>query len=84
MATKAKLDGLVCSANEVKLVKKIFKKEIITPGIRLDKNKNDQKRIMTPLEAFKAGSNWIVIGRPITKGVIKNNINKLINHLNNG
>ena len=39
---------------------------------------------MTPLEAFKAGSNWIVIGRPITKGVIKNNINKLINHLNNG
>ena len=84
LATKAKLDGLVCSANEVKLVKKIFKKEIITPGIRLDKNKNDQKRTMTPLEAFKAGSNWIVIGRPITRGVIKNNINKLINHLNNG
>ena len=84
LATKAKLDGLVCSANEVKLVKKIFKKEIITPGIRLDKNKNDQKRTMTPLEAFEAGSNWIVIGRPITKGVIKNNINKLINHLNNG
>ena len=82
LATKAKLDGLVCSANEVKLVKKIFKKEIITPGIRLDKNKNDQKRIMTPKEAFKNGSDWLVIGRPITEGNIKKNIQKLIDHLN--
>ena len=84
LAQKAKLDALVCDAKSVKYVKKFFKKEIITPGIRFNSNKNDQKRIMTPLEAFKAGSNWIVIGRPITKGVIKNNINKLINHLNNG
>ena len=82
LASKAKLDAVVCSAQEVKYVKKIFKKEIITPGIRFNSNKNDQKRIMTPREAFKNGSDWLVIGRPITKGNIKNNIQTLINHLN--
>ena len=45
-------------------------------------NTNDQKRIMTPKEAFKNGSDWLVIGRLITKGNIKKNIEKLINHLN--
>ncbi len=83
LATKAKLDALVCSAREVKFVKKIFKKEIITPGIRINKKVNDQKRTMTPINAFKSGSNWLVIGRPITKGNIKKNIYKLINHLYN-
>ena len=82
LANKAKLDAIVCSAQEVKYVKKIFKKEIITPGIRLNSNKNDQKRIMTPKEAFQNGSDWLVIGRPITKGNIKTNIQKLIDHLN--
>ena len=82
LATKAKLDAIVCSAQEVKYVKKIFKKEIITPGIRFNSNKNDHNRIMTPREAFKNGSDWLVIGRPITKGNIKKNIQKLINHLN--
>ena len=82
LATKAKLDGLVCSAQEVKIVKKIFKKEIITPGIRLDDSKNDQKRITSPKNAFRNGSDWIVIGRSITKGNIKKNIQKLIDHLN--
>ena len=77
LANKAKLDALVCSAQEARFVKKIFKKEIITPGIKLKDNKNDQKRVMTPKEAFKNGSDWIVIGRSITKGNIKNNI-KLI------
>ena len=81
LANKAKLDAIVCSAQEVKYVKKVFKKEIITPGIRFNSNKNDQKRIMTPKEAFKNGSNWLVIGRPITKGNIKKNIQLLINHL---
>ena len=83
LAIKAKLDALVCSAREVKFVKKIFKKEIITPGIRFNKKKNDQKRVMTPVEAFRFGSDWIVIGRPVTKGNIKNNMKKLINHLEN-
>ncbi len=81
LANKAKLDAIVCSAQEVKIVKKIFKKEIITPGIRLNTNSDDQKRVLTPKQAFKNGATWLVIGRDITKGNIKNNIKKLINHL---
>ena len=81
LANKAKLDALVCSAHEVKFLKKIFKKEIITPGIRLNNKNNDQKRVMTPKEAFKNGSDWIVIGRSIIKGNIKRNIKNLIDHL---
>ena len=82
LANKAKLDAIVCSAQEVEIVKKVFKKEIITPGIRFDSKSNDQKRILTPKEAYKKGSDWLVIGRPITKGNIKNNIQALINNLN--
>ncbi len=82
LASKAKLDAIVCSAREVNIVKKVFKKEIITPGIRFDKKSHDQKRILTPKQAFKYGSNWLVIGRPITQGNIKNNMKKLIDHLN--
>ena len=81
LATKAKLDAIVCSAQEVEIVKKVFKKEIITPGIRLDSKKNDQKRTLTPKQAYKNGSDWLVIGRPITKGNIKANMQKLIDHL---
>ena len=81
LANKANLDGIVCSAQEVKYVKKFFKKEIITPGIRFNSSKNDQKRVMTPKQAFKNGCDWLVIGRPITKGNIKKNIQKLIHHL---
>ena len=82
LAKKANLDGIVCSAQEINIVKKIFKKEIITPGIGLGSITNDQKRILTPKQAFKNGSDWLVIGRPITKGNIKKNIQKLIDHLN--
>ncbi len=82
LARKANLDAIVCSAQEAKNVKKIFKKQIITPGIRFNSNNNDQKRVMSPKEAFKNGSDWLVIGRPITKGNIKKNIQKLIDHLN--
>ena len=82
LATKAKLDAIVCSPQEVDIVKKVFKKEIITPGIRLDSKKNDQKRTLTPKQAFKNGSDWLVIGRPITKGNIKKNMQSLIDHLN--
>ena len=81
LASKAKLDAIVCSPQEVNLVKKVFKKEIITPGIRLTSKSDDQKRFSTPKQAFKNGSDWLVIGRPITKGNIKKNIKKLINHL---
>ena len=81
LAKKVDLDAIVCGAKEISLVKKIFKKEIITPGIRLTSTSDDQKRVVTPKTAFKNGSDWIVIGRPITKGNIKNNISKLIKHL---
>ena len=82
LANKLKLDAIVCSAQEVKIVRKVFKKEIITPGIRLSSKANDQKRILTPKQAYKNGSDWLVIGRPITRGNIKKNIQTLINHLN--
>ena len=79
LANKAKLDALVCSAHEIKFVKKYFKKEIITPGISFSKIKNDQKRITTPYEAYyKYKSDWLVIGRSITKGNIKKNLDNLI------
>ena len=81
IASKAKLDAIVCSAREVKIVKKVFKKEIITPGIRFNTDNNDQKRTLTPKQAYKNGSDWLVIGRPITKGNIKKNIKILIDHL---
>jgi len=83
LAKAAGLDGIVCSGHEAKIIRKISKKiEIITPGIRLigDKNK-DQKRVMTPKKAFDNGATSIVIGRSITKGNIKKNIQKLIKSL---
>ena len=82
LATKAKLDAIVCSPHEIKIVKKIFKKEIITPGIRLTGDKkSDQKRIMTPKEAFQNGATALVMGRSLTSN-IKKNIKKLIRELN--
>ena len=79
LAKKVKLDALVCGPNEVKYVRKIFKKEIITPGVRFNRNVQDQKRTMHP---SKINSDWLVCGRIITKGNIKNNLKKLIQYLN--
>ena len=83
LAKSARLDGIVCSGYEAKLLKKICKRmDIITPGIRLKgDNAGDQKRVMSPREAFKNGATAIVVGRSITKGNIKNNIQKLIKSL---
>ena len=82
LAAKAKLDAIVCSPHEIKIVKKVFKGEIITPGIRFSNDKkSDQKRVMTPKQAFKNGADALVIGRSITSGNIKNNIKKIINEL---
>ena len=80
LAKKAKLDGIVCSGHEAKSIKTICKKmQIITPGIRLEgDSKGDQKRVMTPSQAFQNGATGIVIGRSITNGNIKKNIQKLI------
>ncbi len=82
LAAKAKLDAIVCSPHEIKIVKKVFKKEIITPGIRLPNDqKGDQKRIMTPRQAFQNGATALVMGRSIINGNIKKNIKKIIKEL---
>ena len=78
LARQSALDALVCSPHEVNDVRKIFKKEIITPGVQIGKKNYDQKRSM---EAKKVKSDWLVIGRAITQGNIKKNIQKLIQEL---
>ncbi len=79
LAKKASLDALVCSPYEVNAVRKIFKKEIITPGVQIGKRNYDQKRSM---EAKKVESDWLVIGRAITaRGNIKKNIQNLVKEL---
>ena len=77
-------DGVVCSAQEAKIIKKKYKNLfIVTPGIRLPGDKvNDQSRVMTPNDAFKNKVSGIVIGRSLIKGNIKNNIKRLVDHLN--
>jgi len=70
-AKKNKLDGVVCSPQEIKYIRKEVGKNfiIVTPGIRI-KNKlktDDQKRVETPIKAISLGANYLVIGRPITK-----------------
>ena len=79
LAKKASLDAVVCSPYEVSLVRKIFKKEIITPGVQIGKKNYDQKRSM---EARKVKSDWLVIGRAITaSGNIKKSIQHLVKEL---
>lgn len=72
LTKKAELDGVVCSAHEVSAIKGACGTEFITvtPGIRLSNNsKDDQSRVMTPQEAIKEGSDYLVIGRPITQSL---------------
>ena len=71
LAKKASLDAIVCSPFEVSAVRKIFKKEIITPGVQIGKKNYDQKRSM---EVQEVKSDWLVIGRAVTRGNIKKNI----------
>ena len=81
---KSGCDGIVCSAQEALIVRRKYKNLlIITPGTRLPgDSSNDQKRIMTPKQAFKNKVSGIVIGRSLTKGNIKKNTKKLTDHLN--
>jgi len=82
IAIKAKLYGIICSPNEIKMIKKIAPKlKCFTPGIRQNKKKNDQKRTMNAKEALKAGSDCLIIGRPITKGNPKKNIKEILSTL---
>jgi len=69
LAISAGLDGLVCSAKELKILRRElgYNFILVTPGIRLkDGEINDQKRIVTPYQALTDGANYLVIGRPIT------------------
>ena len=81
---KTNCDGIVCSAQEAMIVRKRYKNFlIITPGIRLPgDSSNDQRRIMTPKDAFKNKVSGIVLGRSLTKGNIKKNIKRLLDHIN--
>ena len=80
---KSGCDGIVCSPQEAKMIRKKIKNLlIITPGVRLPgDNSNDQARVMTPKDAFKNKVSGVVMGRSLTKGNIENNVKKLINHL---
>ncbi|WP_394135098.1 orotidine-5'-phosphate decarboxylase [Aliivibrio fischeri] len=76
------LDGVVCSAQEASMLKADLGKEfqLVTPGIRpAGADVGDQKRIMTPVDAITAGSDYLVIGRPITQA---ENPSQVLNEIN--
>ena len=76
--------GVVCSGHEAKIVRKIIGSNLLifTPGIRMENDsKNDQKRICTPVESIKNGSNKIIMGRSLINGNIEENLNKVSDSL---
>ena len=76
--------GVVCSGHEAKFVRKIIGPNLLifTPGIRMENDsKNDQKRICTPAESIKNGSNKIIMGRSLINGNIEENLNKVSDSL---
>ena len=82
IADEANLHGVICSPLEIKIIKKIAPNlKCFTPGIRQDNNKNDQKRTMNAKQALAAGSDCLIIGRPITKGDPKKNIQEILSSL---
>ena len=73
LASDAGIGGVVCSPLEITAIRETFgdKLRIVTPGVRPTwAATGDQKRVMTPAEAVKAGSDWLVIGRPITAATL--------------
>jgi orotidine-5'-phosphate decarboxylase len=82
IAIKANLFGVICSPLEIKIIKKIAPNlKCFTPGIRMGDYKDDQKRTMNANEAIKAGSDCLIIGRPITKGDPKQNIKNILSSI---
>ncbi|NIN33757.1 MAG: orotidine-5'-phosphate decarboxylase [Gammaproteobacteria bacterium] len=70
LARQCALDGVVCSAREVGMIRHAMGSEfkLVTPGIRpVDSTADDQRRISTPVQAIEAGSDYLVIGRPVTQ-----------------
>ena len=83
IAVQANLYGVVCSPLEIRMIKKISPNlKCFTPGIRQSKKKNDQKRTMNAKEALKEGSDCLIIGRPITDGDPKKNIQEILSSIN--
>jgi orotidine-5'-phosphate decarboxylase len=82
IAKKAGLYGVICSPLEIKMIKQSTPDlKCFTPGIRQDNNKNEQKRTMNAQEALNAGSDCLIIGRPITDGDPKNNIQEILSSI---
>ena len=82
IALDANLYGVICSPLETKMIKEIAPNlKCFTPGIRMNDNKNEQKRTMNANEAIKAGSDCLIIGRPITRGDPKKNIKNILSSL---
>ena len=82
IAIDANLFGVICSPLEIKMIKKIAPNlKCFTPGIRMNNNKDDQKRTMNANDAIKAGSDCLIIGRPITEGDPKKNIKYILSSI---
>ena len=79
IAMDVNLYGVICSPLEIRIIKEIAPNlKCFTPGIRIENAKDDQKRTMSANEAIKAGSDCLIIGRPITKGDPKKNIKNIL------
>jgi orotidine-5'-phosphate decarboxylase len=82
IAMESNLYGVICSPLEIKMIKEIAPNlKCFTPGIRMEETKDDQKRTMSANEAIKAGSDCLIIGRPITKGNPKENIQNILSSI---
>ena len=82
IAVDTELYGVVCSPLEVRMIKEIAPKlRCFTPGIRMGDVNDDQKRTMNANEAIKEGSDFLIIGRPITKGDPKKNIKHILSSI---
>ena len=80
LARLSGLDGIVCSGQEAKTVRKILGPNLLifTPGIRMNKdNKDDQQRVCTQMESIKNGTDKIIMGRSLIKGNIEENLNQV-------
>jgi orotidine-5'-phosphate decarboxylase len=76
--------GVVCSGHEAKNVRKVIGPDLLifTPGIRMtNDDKDDQKRICTPIESIKNGTDKIIMGRSLIKGNIEENLNRVLTSL---
>ena len=81
---KEKEIGVVCSGQEAKTVRKILGPNLLifTPGVRMETDdKNDQKRVCTPLESIKNGADAVIMGRGLIKGNLEENLSKVSNSL---